>query len=148
RKRKRTAVGTWQYARSPQGNEPERTPDKRRIWYCGHKDCEQKSSKFSNTTSARYHLEHAHHINVPLEPSQAKKKRDIRIESVFAAAAQKQKEKLADKEELILRGAINKEAFKEAIAQLVALRDLPFTCIEWPELQAAFMTVNYTVEEI
>lgn len=150
RKRKRTALNTWQYARPPKSGEPERKPDgkKQRIWYCGLHGCQDPVFKCESTTSARYHLEMVHHIIVDVDDSQVKKARTQTLESVFATAAQKKQEKLEGNEHRVLRSVINLNAFKEALVRLIALRDLPFTCVEWPEFQALLMTVNYAVEEV
>jgi hypothetical protein len=48
----------------------------------------------------------------------------------------------------VLRAVLNKQAFQEALVQLIVLRNLPYNAVEWPELQALLMTVNYTVEDL
>ena len=51
-------------------------------------------------------------------------------------------------EERILRAAINRDAFNEALVQLITMRNLPHNAATWPELHALLMTVNYTAEEV
>jgi hypothetical protein len=150
RKRKHTALDTWSYARLPREGELERstTGRKPRIWYCSFFGCQTPVKRFESTTGARYHLKKDHGIIVEVDDSKAKKARTQTLKSVFEAVAQRQEERREDKEYQVLQSVINREAFKEALARLITLRDMPFNCVEWPELQALLMTVNYAMEEV
>ncbi|KAH7394652.1 hypothetical protein BKA66DRAFT_438462 [Pyrenochaeta sp. MPI-SDFR-AT-0127] len=150
RKRNQTALDTWKYARAPQDGEPERTSSGRKgkIWYCSFSGCQNPTQKFESTTSARYHLKQTHDTNLEVDDSKVKKARVNTLESVFKAAAQTQEKKREDREYEVLTSVINREAFKEALVRVIALHDLQFSCVEWPEFQALLMTVNYAVDEI
>jgi hypothetical protein len=43
----------------------------------------------------------------------------------------------------VLRNALNPEAAMEALVQLATVRNLPYNCNTWPELQALLMAANY-----
>ena len=54
--------------------------------------------------------------------------------------------KLQRQEEEVLRKVLNPKAIREALIQLIAVRNLPYDCVKWPELQALRMKINYIVE--
>jgi hypothetical protein len=56
--------------------------------------------------------------------------------------------KLQKQEEEVLRKVLNLKAIREALIQLIIVRNLPYNCIKWPELQAFLMMINYMVEDI
>ncbi|KAK9234783.1 hypothetical protein V1525DRAFT_411994 [Lipomyces kononenkoae] len=87
-------------------------------------------------------------MTVEADASKAQKRRHERLEDIFIKVEETQKIKRQIAEENILRGAINKRAFYEALVQLITQRDLPYVCVEWPELQAVLSVCNYTVENI
>src|SRR4051812_47446247 len=67
RKRKLTALSTWDHSRKPEDHEPERAHDGQKLWYCCH--CVGKLYATQSTTSARYHLKHTHKIEVVVDDS-------------------------------------------------------------------------------
>ena len=56
--------------------------------------------------------------------------------------------KIKQQEEEVLKHAINKEVLNEAFVRLITGCNLPYNAVEWPQLQALLMTVNYTVEPL
>ena len=56
--------------------------------------------------------------------------------------------KLKKQHEEVLRKALNQKAINEALVQLIAVRNLPYNCMTWPELHALLMIVNYMVEDV
>ena len=51
-------------------------------------------------------------------------------------------------EERTLGAAIDRDAFNEALVQLITLQNLPYNAATWPELHALLITVNYTAKEV
>src|SRR5205809_628787 len=51
-------------------------------------------------------------------------------------------------EEKVLQAVLNKQALQEALVQLIVLQNLPYNAIEWPELQALLIIVNYAVKDL
>jgi hypothetical protein len=74
--------------------------------------------------------------------------RTEQLENIFSRVEQKRITKLKAEEEEILRAAINKKVFHEALVQLITLRNLPHRMVEWAEFQALLATINYTVDEV
>ena len=50
--------------------------------------------------------------------------------------------------EELLKNAVNKKALDEALVQLIVIRNLPYAVVEWLELQALLIIVNYIVKII
>lgn len=49
-------------------------------------------------------------------------------------------------QEKVLLEVLNKELFLNALVQLICVRNLPHNCVEWPELRALLLTVNWACE--
>ncbi|KAK9320013.1 hypothetical protein V1517DRAFT_356492 [Lipomyces orientalis] len=63
-------------------------------------------------------------------------------------AEEKNLERAREQEANGLQAVLNKRALQEALVQLIVMRNLSYNAVEWPELQALLMTVNYTVEPL
>ena len=142
KKRKLTATSTWALSREPLPHEAIRD-GKNKIWYCSM--CEWDTPSL---TSARAHLGKKHGIEVKAGEVKAKKLRQERLTNIMNKLVAPKQVEYEEQEEKILRGAINHEAFNEALIQLITLRNLPYNTATWPELHALLMTVNYTAEEV
>ena len=51
-------------------------------------------------------------------------------------------------EERTLGAAIDRDAFNEALVQLITLRNLLYNAATWPELHVLLITVNYTAKKV
>jgi hypothetical protein len=51
-------------------------------------------------------------------------------------------------QEKVLRKVVNKKIVHEALAQLITVRNLPHNAVEWPEIRALLLSVNWTVEDV
>jgi hypothetical protein len=85
---------------------------------------------------------------VEAQENKAKKLRTERLENIWKKTEVQKLQKVEEREERVLKAAINERAVHEALVQLIAVRNLPYNAATWPELQALLMTVNYTVEEV
>jgi hypothetical protein len=99
-----------------------------------------------NLGNAESHLHAKHHII--LEATNSPRSHDIR-----SLIDQQQKHKaddlLADERfKNQLRGIVDSAVVRKALAELVARRNLPYSCVEWPELQALISAFNYAAAPV
>jgi hypothetical protein len=128
----------WRYSRQPNSTEPKRTKSHQRIWYCKSRDCLYHTYNLDNAES---HLRVKHHIL--LESSDSRRSQNIRF---LIDQQQKRKADSALGDERFdnqLRSIVHCAAVRRAIAELVARRNLPYSCVEWPELHALILSFNY-----
>ena len=142
KKRKLTATSTWSLSRDPLPHEHSRD-GRNKIWYCSM--CEWDSASL---ISARAHLGKRHGIQVQVGEVGAKRLRQERFTNIINTLGDSKQVEREEQEEKILREAINRKAFNEALVQLITIRNLPYNAASWPELHALLMTVNYTAEEV
>ncbi|KID94036.1 ATP-dependent RNA helicase MSS116, partial [Metarhizium majus ARSEF 297] len=143
----RTNKCTWNEARNPYEERGEKARDNsyHEIWYCKHCDSTKKpNSVTTNLSRARKHLRDFHGIRVveQLERSDLKKQQHGTIMDMFGT----QEERQANRdivEEKHLANAINIPAFEEALARLLAVRNIAHTFIEYPEFHAVILSCNY-----
>src|SRR5438552_3473727 len=121
-------------------------PNSRRIFYCRY--CQNLTYKCESTSAACYYLQHCHGIEIEVEDVQIKKRRNQRLEDAFQKAGEVSAMKLKKQHEEVLRKVLNQKVINEALVQLIAVRNLPYNCMTWPELHALLMTVNYMVEDV
>lgn len=148
RKRVRTTDSSWKRTCNPQDSEPERAGQKKDlVYYC--KYCVDPSYSTYVSTTFRNHLLKVHSIEAEsLEAHPVKKARTSLLKDAFAKAGHINTVKLQLREEQVLRDALNLKAVIEALVQLVTVRNLPYSCSQWPELHALLMAVNYTAEDV
>ena len=144
RKRKQTATTTWEHSKKVKMEEIRRDKTGNRIWICAY--C--SSYETGALTTARLHLKSRHNIIVDSAVPKAEAARQKKLNEVFTLAEQKQQTRLKEREEKVLQDAINNKAFIQALLQLIIVHSLPHRAVEWPELQALLMTINYTVETV
>ncbi|PVH93321.1 hypothetical protein DM02DRAFT_501822, partial [Periconia macrospinosa] len=131
RKRTTTAEATWQHTRKPRGSYPERDgPKQELVFYC--KYCENSPYSTYVSSTFRNHLLKIHSIEAAGSSLNPIKKAQV--------------VKLQEREEQVLRNALNPKAAMEALVQLVTVRNLPYNCNTRPELHALLMASNYTAE--
>lgn len=148
RKRTTTAEATWQHTRKPHGSEPERAGLKQDlVFYCKYCENPPYSTYVSNTF--RNHLLKIHSIEAASSsPNTTKKARTNLLKEAFNKAGEIEVIKLQEREEQVLRNALNPKAAMEALVQLVTVRNLPYNYNTWPELHALLMAANYTAEDL
>ncbi|CEJ83175.1 Putative TPR repeat protein [[Torrubiella] hemipterigena] len=146
RKRKATA-STWAHARDPTGLEPSRCGRKNeKIYYCRY--CINPTYSTSVSTTFRNHLFKVHDIEVEAAEHPVKRQRDRLIQDAFAKAGEVHAAKRLAGEEVVLRDAVNPKAAREALVQLVTVRNLSYNCSSWPELHALISAVNPMADDV
>jgi hypothetical protein len=119
-----SAFTTWEHARDPKEDELLRDKNGNRYFYCSY--CGWRTA---STTSARAHLKTVRHIDVAIEPSKAKKGRTELLEDTWEKTRRKKQENPELIEE-VLRKAVNKNAFEEALIRLIIIRNLAHNSVE------------------
>lgn len=126
RKRVTTTESTWQHARKPRGSDPKRAwPDKNLFFYC--KYCENPPYSTYVSTTFRNHLLKTHSVEAAGSDLNSTKKACTNpLKEIFNKAGEIEVIKLQEKEEHVLRNAINSKAAIEALVQLVIVRNHPY----------------------
>ena len=90
-----------------------------------------------STTNIRNHLRVAHEIVVPTAISAVRTIAAETVESLYTKLLLQ----LGDKDSLdqeILRRTVSQSVVSHTLLDLVVVRRLPFSCVEWPEFHALF----------
>lgn len=143
KKRKVRAVNIWALARKPVGSKPLVNSKGRRYWYCGQ--CVFWRDVV--TTNIRTHLFNAHGVVVKEEDSVIKRATQQSLQGLFHKQGELHTQQLERQKDTILRESVNPALVRDALAQLIVVRNLPYKAVTWPELRALLLTVNYTCEE-
>lgn len=148
----RTNKRTWNEARDPNEERGEKARDSsyHEIWYCKHCDSAKKpNSVTTNLSRARKHLRDFHGIRVVehVEGSDLKKQQHGTITDMFGRQEERQANRDLN-EEKHLANAINIPAFEEALARLLAVRNIAHTFIEYPEFHAVVLSCNYMARDV
>jgi hypothetical protein len=103
----------------------------------------------TNLNRARKHLRDYHGIRVieQIEMSDLKKQQHGTITDLFGRQEERQASRDL-KEENYLANAINIPAFEEAVARLLAVRNIAHTFIEYPEFHAVILSCNYMARDV
>jgi hypothetical protein len=128
RSKGRTNINTWNEAREPYKSRGEKARDNsyHEIWYCKHCGITKKpNSVTTNLSRARKHLREFHGIRVleQVEESDIKKQQNGTITDMFGKQEERQANRNLEEEKYLLN-AINIPAFEEALARLLAVRNL------------------------
>ncbi|OBS17083.1 hypothetical protein FPOA_12362 [Fusarium poae] len=148
----RTNKSTWNEARGPYEERGEKARDSsyHEIWYCKHCDSTKKPNSITtNLSRARKHLQDFHGIRVieHVERSDLKKQQHGTITDLFGGQEERQANRDLN-EEKYLANAINIPAFEEALARLLAVRNIAHTFIESPEFHAVILSCNYMARDV
>ena len=131
----------WEESRDPHGNEPTRNAHRQRIFYC--KKCTFKQSAHNRI---RKHLL-THGIRIDTLPSEKKVAVEGSIEGLFGKQKAHEEGRNIEQEKH-LKAAINKEAYNEALIQLIARRGLPLSIPDWAEIYTLIYSINYMAVDI
>ncbi|EXU94805.1 hypothetical protein X797_012113 [Metarhizium robertsii] len=148
----RTNKRTWNEAREPNEQRGEKSRDNsyHEIWYCKHCDSTKKpNSVTTNLSRARKHLRDFHGIRVVEEvaSSNLKKQQHGTITDMFGRQEERQANRDLDEEKYLLN-AVDIPAFEEALARLLAVRNIAHTFIEYPEFHAVILSCNYMARDV
>ena len=121
----RRTSAVWKHSRQPNSTEPKSTKHHQRIWYCKTQDCCYHTHNLGNAES---HLRVKHHTI--LEATNSPRSQNIR-----SLIDQQQKRKADDslaneRFENQLRSIVDSAVVRKALAELVARRNLPYSCVE------------------
>ncbi|KID93617.1 transposase-like protein, partial [Metarhizium majus ARSEF 297] len=144
KKRTQTATETWAHAKKLRLDEQVRRDRAgNRIWACGK--CSWESASL---TSARNHLDHRHGVKIKGKQPQVVLKGQAKLEQILQRQAEKSQAQADEREQNVLRKAINQTAFDESLLQLIVNNNLPHKSVEYPELYSLIMSVNYMAADI
>ncbi|OAQ57414.2 transposase-like protein [Pochonia chlamydosporia 170] len=148
----RTNKRTWDEARDPDEERGEKARDNsyHEIWYCKHCDSAKKpNSVTTNLSRARKHLRDFHGIRVVerVEGSDLKKQQHGIITDMFGRQEERQANRNLDEEKYLVNG-INIPAFEEALARLLAVRNIAHSFIQYPEFHAVILSCNYMARDV
>jgi hypothetical protein len=143
RKKPRIYTLTWDQSRAPKPPESPRDKHYHEIWYCKHCD----TYNTTNPKRARKYLRIKHRIRVKEDDSDNLKQQKGIINDLFGKQVERQ-EGRDFKQEKHLVNAINQAAFQEALARLIAIRNLPHLIIKWGEFHAVIFSINYIAKDI
>lgn len=144
--RKVKAVQTWSFSRKPSSTEPTHDTKGHRIWYCKYKQC--SNYRAISTTNARAHLRKIHGITILEAQSIVKRATAERLKGLFERQGLQAEDIRKKSQERALTEVLNKQLFLDALVQLICVRNLPYNCVEWPELRALLLTVNQACEHL
>jgi hypothetical protein len=127
KKRKLRATKTWIYNIPPAEGEPERDEKNRRIFRC--RPCKGKWQE-AVTTNIRRHLWDKHGIKIEEDKSLVKQSTKQHIRHLLVKQGELSAKKEDDRERDILKNAIQPNLVREALAQLIVMRNLPFNAVK------------------
>jgi BED zinc finger len=137
--RTRTANDTWNHARPPRSDEPERKDGGALLLYCKH--CPEETSYATTvTTNFRNHLSKKHNI--------VAEKRTSMIRTAALDDFDQLCKRLYDNgqaEEFqtkMLEKVLDQRMINEALVSLIVVRNLPFRLVEAPEFHTFCATLN------
>ena len=143
KRRKVRATNTWQYCRKAKPGEPERNSNKARIFYCSYNRC---SFTGTVTTNIRAHLRR-HGVLISEQEPLAKKAGKEKLKQIVQKMKDHATVQRQNKEAEVLRSCIQKTVVREALAELIVARNLPYEATTWPELRALLLSVNYMADD-
>ncbi|KAH7042192.1 hypothetical protein B0J12DRAFT_579481, partial [Macrophomina phaseolina] len=115
KKRTQTAIETWGHAKKLKPDEQlRRDRAGNRIWVCSR--CSWESASL---TSARNHLDQMHGIKIKAQQPQVTTKGQAKLEQILRRQCEKQQAQADEREQKMLRNAINQKAFDESLLQLI-----------------------------
>jgi hypothetical protein len=127
-----------EYTREPYENEPKKK-DNYTLYYC--KLCTDKPYSGSSTTNIRQHLLSAHEIKVRLRENQTKAEAHERLAQLYAEAIESEID-TEEVESAVLKKVLNKDVLRQALVNLIVVRNLPFNAVHWPELHVLCGVLN------
>ena len=137
-KKSRKSSPVHEHCRTPTSDERKEKPGSKWIW-C--KYCPKYPAQ--NTSNMRQHLENVHGITISRMPDSII--RTTATETVEALYAQLLLRLGGSKDDLdkeILRRTVNQQVVNQTLLDLIIVRRLPFSCVEWPEWHAFIQALN------
>ncbi|KAF1988405.1 hypothetical protein K402DRAFT_391639, partial [Aulographum hederae CBS 113979] len=127
-----------QHCRPPTSDERKEKPESKWIW-C--KYCSNYSAQ--STTNMKQHLQRIHEINVDLKAdSSIRSGATETVEALYAKLLLQLNDSRNDLDQEILRRIIDQKIVEQTLLDLIIIRRLPFSCVEWPEWHAFVQVIN------
>jgi hypothetical protein len=137
-KKSRKFSPVHEHCRTPTINEIEERPDPKWIW-CKH--CPNYSAQ--NTTNMRQHLARIHGISIAkISDSGIRTTATETVEALYTKLLLQLGNSKDDLDKEILRRTVNQQVIDQTLLDLIIVRRLPFSCVEWPEWHAIVQALN------
>jgi hypothetical protein len=136
-----TRSNVYDHCRDLKPQEPARDSQNRILYYCKYCDWAKIS-----TTNFRSHLLKQHQISCQKDPSNCTNASIQQLLELYANLKVQQGTKPLDDE--LLKAAINKAAIKQCLIDLVVVRSLSLSIIEWPEFHAFCRALNPEIDSV
>ena len=137
-KKPRKTSPIHEHCRTPTPEEKQEKPELRWIW-CKH--CPKYAAQ--NTTNMRRHLETVHGIIVNKVPdSGIRTTASETIEALYPELLLRLGNSKDNLDQEILRRTVNQQVVDQTLLDLIIVRRLPFSCMEWPEWHAFIQAIN------
>ena len=96
-----------------------------------------------STTNMRQHLESVHGITVSKAPgSGIRTTATETVEALYTKLLLRLGDSKDDLDQEILRRTVNQQVVNQTLLDLIIVRRLPFSCVEWPEWHALVQALN------
>jgi hypothetical protein len=137
-KKSRRTSPVHEHCRAPTPDEKKERPEPKWIW-CKH--CPKYSAQ--NTSNMRQHLDSVHGITVSKAPDSGIRTTAIEtIEALYTKLLLRLGDSKDDLDQEILRRTVNQQVVNQTLLDLIIVRRLPFSCVEWPEWHAFVRALN------
>ena len=123
-----------EFTRERKNHEPEKDEKGSKLLYCAF--CEYSTSV---TTNLRRHLQKNHEIDVLARENRTKKEAESRLKEYWNQAI---KDETDEMKSYVLNSILNQQVLKQTLVELIVVRNLPFTVIQWPEFHAFCGSLN------
>lgn len=144
RGRSQQAHKLWSHSKGPERGQDVRNKHRQRIFYCKH--CTNFTPS-PNLESVRRHLTKDHKLVI----EEDEKKLEMQIKGSlrsFWGNKSIETDAVAERHDLTakLGGLLDEDAIDLALVTLIVRRNLPYTCVQWPELHALVALLNPAAE--
>jgi hypothetical protein len=137
-KKSRKISPVHEHCRRPTPEEAKEKQESKWIW-C--KYCPSYSSQ--NTTNMRIHLNSTHGITVDkASHSHVRTSATETVDALYTKLLLRLGESKSDLDQDILRRTVNQQVVDQTLLNLIIIRRLPFSCVEWPEWHAFIRALN------
>ena len=137
-KKSRKTSPVHEHCRAPTLDERKEKPEPKWIW-CKH--CPKYHAQ--NTSNMRQHLESVHGIIIDKAPdSGIRTTATETIEALYTKLLLRLGNSKDDLDQEILRRTVNQQVVDQTLLDLIIVRRLPFSCVEWPEWHAFIQALN------
>jgi hypothetical protein len=137
-KKSRKTSPIHEHCRTPTPDERKERPEAKWIW-CKH--CPKYHAQ--NTSNMRQHLENVHGITIGKAPdSGIRTTATETVEALYAKLLLRLGDSKDNLDQEILRRTVNQQVVDQALLDLIIVRRLPFSCVEWPEWHTFVQALN------